>query len=456
MDRTSHMYDAASPLFRAACGVTDRLRQAGRQALFAGGCVRDALLGRKLQDIDIATDARPDEVEALFPGRTVAVGKAFGVIVVRTEDDLTFEVASFRADAGYADGRRPDTIRFTDAAEDARRRDFTINGLFYDPVNQTILDFVDGRADLARRVVRAIGNAADRFEEDHLRLLRAVRFAAVLEFELDAATAAAIRACAPLLATVSGERVGVEFTRLLCESPRPSHALDLLLELGLLPVFLPEIARLKGTRQPPEFHPEGDVWTHTGRMLDDLPAPRDPVLAYGVLLHDVGKPPAQTIQLDAATGHEQIRFPNHAVVGESLAQAILTRLRQPTARIEAIRAIVRRHMHFIEVEKMRPATLRRLLGAPTFEHELELHRLDLRHSNGDLGTHAFLRRKLAEFGAEPVLPEPWISGRDLLALGLEEGPAVGQWLRRAYDAQLEGRCADRDQLLAWVAGELRK
>jgi tRNA nucleotidyltransferase/poly(A) polymerase len=450
------MYDTSTPIFRAACGVTGRLREAGHQAFFAGGCVRDALLGRAIKDIDIATDAHPGEVESLFPGRTVAVGKAFGVIVVRATGDLTFEVASFRADVGYADGRRPDAIRFTDAAEDARRRDFTINGLFYDPANQVILDFVDGRTDLARRVVRAIGDPTCRFEEDHLRLLRAVRFAAVLDFALDPATAAAVAACAPLLSTVSGERVGVEFTRLLCESPRPSRALDLLLELGLLQVFLPEVARFRNTPQPPEFHPEGDVWNHTCHMLDDLPAPRDPVLAYGVLLHDVGKPVTLTIQPDAATGRDRIRFPNHAVAGEPLAQAILTRLRQPTALIETVTAIVRRHMHFVDVEQMRPATLRRLMGAPTFERELDLHRLDLQHSNGDFTTHAFLVRKQAEFGAEPVLPEPWVRGRDLLALGLSEGPALGQWLQRAYDAQLEDRFTDRDQLLAWLAGELRR
>lgn len=450
------MYDTSSNLFRAACGVTDRLRNAGYQALFAGGCVRDALLGRKLKDIDIATNARPDEVEALFPGRTIAVGKAFGVIVVQAENDLTFEVASFRADADYTDGRRPDAIRFTDAAEDAQRRDFTINGLFYDPANQTVMDFVNGRQDLSRRIVRAIGDATARFNEDHLRLLRAVRFATVLEFDLDTTTAAAVRACAPLLATVSGERVGNEFTRLLCESPRPSHALEMLLDLQLLQVFLPEIVRLKNTPQPPEFHPEGDVWNHTCHMLEDLPAPRDPIIAYSVLLHDVGKPATITILPDATTGCNRIRFPCHADKGALLTKAILARLRQPTALIEAVCAIVQRHMYFIDVEKMRPATLRRLMGAPTFARELEVHRLDLQHSNGDFTTHAFLTHKRAEFGAEPVLPKPWIRGHDLLTLGLSEGPLIGAWLQRAYDAQLEGRYSDRHQLLAWLARELRK
>jgi len=422
------------------------LREAGHESLFAGGCVRDALLGRPLKDIDIATRASPDEVERLFAGRTTAVGKAFGVVVVR-QDDQAFEVATFRADGAYTDGRRPDAIRFTDAAEDAKRRDFTINGLFYDPISAALLDFVDGRADLAAGVVRAIGDPTARFQEDHLRLLRAVRFAAVLGFRLDAATAAAVRAGAGTLATVSAERIGSEVSRMLCEAPRASVALELLRELDLLHVVLPEVAALHGVAQPPAWHPEGDVWTHTCRMLDAVPAPRNPALAYAVLLHDVGKPPTFT---QPAGTDDPPRFPNHAAVGAEMARAILMRLRQPNALIETVVAAVARHMTFADAPRMRPATLRRFMGAPTFLLELELHRLDVAQSHGRREIVDFLEAKQRAFAAEPVLPEPWIKGRDLLELGVAEGPNVGRWLTRAYDAQLEARFADRAALLEWL------
>jgi len=439
-------FDTRQPLFIAACEVARVLRDAGHQALFAGGCVRDALLHRALKDIDIATSARPEEVERLFPGQTTAVGKAFGVVVVR-RDGFAFEVATFRADGAYTDGRRPDGIRFTDAAEDARRRDFTINGLFYDPVRAEILDHVAGRADLAAGVVRAIGDPAERFQEDRLRLLRAVRFTAVLGFRLDPATAAAVRATAGALVAVSAERIGAECTRMLCEAPRPSTALTLLSELDLLPVILPEIAALQGVAQPPAWHPEGDVWTHTCLMLDAIPAPRDPALAYAVLLHDVGKPPAR---IQPAEPGEPPRFPNHAAIGAEMARAILSRLRQPNALIETVVAAVARHMMFADVMRMRPATLRRFMGAPAFPLELELHRLDVAQSHGRMQVFQFLEAKQQEFAAEPVLPEPWVKGRDLLALGVAAGPAIGRWIDRAYDAQLEARCADRAALLAWL------
>ncbi|MFZ4394110.1 MAG: CCA tRNA nucleotidyltransferase, partial [Kiritimatiellia bacterium] len=284
------LFDIGQPQFAAACAILQALRAAGHMALLAGGCVRDALLGRPIKDLDIATSATPDEVVQLFPGATVTVGKAFGVIVV-IRDQQPFEVATFRADSAYSDGRRPDAVRFTDASEDAQRRDFTINGLFYEPVTDEILDFVNGRADLAAGLLRAIGEPAARFREDHLRLLRAVRFTSVLGFHLDPATAAAARACATLLADVSAERIGMEFTRMLCESPRPSQALELLRELNLLDVFLPEVAAMRHVEQPVAYHPEGDVWTHTCLMLDAIPPPREPAIAYAALLHDVGKPP---------------------------------------------------------------------------------------------------------------------------------------------------------------------
>jgi poly(A) polymerase len=441
-------FEHADPLLSAAGEVAATLRTAGHLALFAGGCVRDALLGRPLKDIDIATSATPDEVEQLFAGATVAVGKAFGVIVV-CRPPHTFEVATFRADGDYRDGRRPDTVRFTDAAEDARRRDFTINGLFYDPASGEMLDFIQGRADLAAGIVRAIGAPALRFQEDHLRLLRAVRFTAVLGFRLDPATAAAARAAAPLLADVSAERIGMEFTRMLCEAPRPSEALELLGELDLLPRFLPEVAALRGVAQPPAYHPEGDVWTHTCLMLDAIPAPRDPTLAYAALLHDVGKPPTLLCGPDGVP-----RFPSHAPVGAAMARAILLRLKRPSDLIEAVVIAVDRHMTFVTLPEMRPAKLRRFLGSPTFPLELALHKLDVTNSHGKLEIAVFAEQKIAEFAAEPVLPEAWIKGRDLLALGLKPGPRVGQWLVHAYDAQLEARFPDREALRDWIRQSL--
>jgi poly(A) polymerase len=447
------------PVFRcpparlaAAEALVRALRAGGHEALFAGGCVRDALLGRPVQDIDIATSAPPAEVERLFPGATVGVGRAFGVLIVN-HGGTAFEVATFRADGAYGDGRRPDAVRFTGAAEDARRRDFTVNGLFCDPAGGEVFDFVGGRADLAGRVIRAIGDPAARFREDHLRLLRAVRFTAVLGFRLDPATAAAAAASAPLLADVSAERVGQEFTRTLCEAPRASAALALLLELGLLRLFLPEVAALRGQAQPAAFHPEGDVWTHTCLMLDAVPPPRDPALAYAILLHDIGKPPTHTTT-DGAPAGEIPRFPGHAAVGAEMARAILLRLRRPGDLVDAVAAAVQRHMTFADVREMRPAKLRRFLGAPTFPMELELHRLDVACSHGQDDTVRFLEKRLAAFAAEPVLPTRWVTGADLLALGLPEGPEIGRWLRRAYDAQLECRFPDRESLLAWLRGEL--
>ena len=452
MQIQSTLFDPTQPLFAAAFETVRRLRESGYTTLLAGGCVRDALLGRPVKDIDIATRATPDEVELIFPGESVGVGKSFGVMIV-TQRGFSFEVATFRSDGAYTDGRRPDSVQFTDAADDANRRDFTINGLFYDPVVGEILDYVDGRADLTAGVVRAIGDPDARFREDRLRLLRAVRFTAVLGFRLDPETANAARRIAPLLSTVSAERIGMEFTRMLCEAPRPSRALDLLLDLRLLPVFLPEIASLKGMPQPAAYHPEGDVWNHTCLMLDAIPPPRDPILAYAVLLHDVGKPPTCAFPEDATPANALPRFPSHARVGAGMARDILMRLRRPTEWVDAVVAAVDRHMTFSEVRNMRPSKLRRFMGAHTFPMELQLHRLDVAGSHGKTDLFDFLDAKQAEYASEPVLPEPWVRGRDLLALGIPEGPALGRWLHQAYDAQLDGRFADRDALLAWVRTE---
>jgi poly(A) polymerase len=445
----------ADPRYVAALKIVERLHAAGHQALLAGGCVRDALLGRSIKDIDIATAARPEAIEALFPGATYAVGRAFGVVVVQ-QDGINFEVATFRADGVYRDGRHPESIRYADAAADARRRDFTINGLFYDPLARRLLDFVEGRRDLDGRCIRAIGDPTARFTEDRLRLLRAVRFAAVLDFGLDALTERSIRECADGLHLVSAERIGQEFTRMLVEAPRPSVAMELLDRLGLLERFLPELSRLRGVPQPPEYHPEGDVWTHTMMMLDRLPRDRDPRLAYGVLLHDVGKAETTCTKRNRQ-GKVVIRSPNHGAVGAVIARRVLMRLKMPVALQETVEALVRRHMTFPELANMRPATLRRFMGAPTFPLDLELHRLDVACSSGDLSLLDFARDKAAEYAAEPVLPMPWIRGRDLLAMGMTPGPDVGAWVAQAYEHQLDGRTPSREVLLErirheWKAG----
>ena len=427
----------------AARAVAAELARAGHAALFAGGCVRDALLGRAAKDIDIATSATPDQVEALFAGKTVAVGKAFGVVLVR-HGGFSFDVATFRTDGAYADGRHPDRIAFATPEGDAQRRDFTVNGLFCKPEDGAVIDFVDGLDDLDVRVIRAIGEPAARFREDHLRMLRAVRFASVLGFGIEADTRAAIAAHAEWIGKVSAERVASELTRMLCESPRPSVGLALLRETGLLARVLPEVDALAGVEQPPEYHPEGDVWTHTCLMLDDVPAPRAPVLAWSLLLHDIGKP--ATFSREGG----RIRFQCHAPVGAELTERILTRLKQPTALIESVKAVVAGHMTFTEVEKMRRAKLRRFMGAETFPVLLEVMRADIRHSNGDFRQWDFLHDAYESFRSEPVLPEPLVHGRDLIGWGIAPGPRMGELLREAYDAQLEGRVSTPEEARAYV------
>jgi poly(A) polymerase len=435
-----------TPLQEGAIEVVRRLQAAGFTALWAGGCVRDLLLRKAPKDYDVATEAVPDRVEALFPG-SVTVGKAFGVVRAKAHG-FEYEVATFREDRGYRDGRRPDRVVFADAAADAARRDFTINALFCDPLKGEVHDHVGGCADLEARIVRAVGDPPARFREDHLRLLRAARFTATLAFTLDPATAAAVRAHAGLVADVSAERVRDELTRLLTEAPQAGDALKLLDDLGLLVVTLPEVAAMKGQVQPPEYHPEGDVFEHTVQMLNAMTRP-DARLAWAVLLHDVGKPPA------AVLADGRWRFENHAGLGAELTRRILGRLRFSNDDIEAVAFMVGNHMRFVDVPNMRRATLRRLVGAPTFPTELELHRLDCVVSHGDLDNYRRLVAFQAELAAEVPLPPPWVRGQDVMALGIPEGPGVGRWLRRAYEVQLEGTYADRDALLRWLAAELR-
>lgn len=442
-----------------ARGIVQRLQTDGFTALFAGGCVRDELLGREPKDYDVATNATPDEVEARFP-RTLAIGKAFGVIAV-INDRSHVEVATFRGERGTHDGRHPAAIHFCEAAEDAKRRDFTINGLFYDPFTDRIDDHVNGRRDLEARIVRAIGNPIARFEEDHLRMLRAVRFAHTLDFTIDPATADAIRHTAPRITRISAERIENELTRILTESLHPGDAIRQLHSLGLLHPILPELAATVGQQQPPQFHPEGDVFEHTLLMLNLMNTPPEPTaprasanytpreLAYAVLLHDIGKPPTARTGLDKM-GHPRIRFNGHASVGADLADAILARLKFPTKERRRIVEAIRGHMRFMEVPNMRPATLRRMIGADTFALELELNRLDCLGSHGLLDNHDFLVRFRASLENEPALPEPWIRGNDLLALGVAEGRRIGTLLKVAYDTQMEGRFTDRAALLEWL------
>lgn len=436
-----------APVPAAPLAVLRTLRENGHEAFLVGGCVRDLLLGREPKDWDVATNALPDRIEALFL-KTVAVGKAFGIIAVVANDGSMVEVATYRADAPYADGRHPGAVAFTDARKDALRRDFTVNALFLDPTTGEIRDFVGGRADLDARIIRAIGDPETRFSEDHLRLLRAVRFASVLGFSIDPATFAAVQKLAPHIHRISAERIRDELFRLLTEAPQAGVALQLLRDAGLLKEILPEVEALVGVEQPPEFHPEGDVFTHTKLMLGALPPKPSLRLALAVLLHDVGKPPTANFAT-LPDGTQRWRFENHAPVGADMARAILERLRAPNALVDDVCAIVAGHMRIADADKMRPPKLRRLIGAPTFEDELELHRLDCTSSHAILDVYDFLKAKQAEFAAEPVLPPPLVTGRDLIALGHAPGPHFAQILRDAYDRQLEGE-TDKAALLAAV------
>ena len=428
-----------------ALKILKQIRKAGFTAFFAGGSVRDKLLGREAKDYDIATSATPDQIEALFP-KTVAVGKAFGVIVV-VEDGTETEVATFRADGGYQDGRRPDSIHFCGAEEDAKRRDFTVNGMFYDPIEDKVIDYVGGQADLEKKIIRAIGEPEKRFAEDHLRMLRAVRFAHILDFAIEPATRAAIKKHAPDLAKISAERIENEFSRTLTESIKPGDALAELVDLGLMEHIIPEILPMIGQEQPPEFHPEGDVFVHTCLMLNLMKNPTR-ALAYTALLHDVGKPAT------AFMGEDRIRFHGHERKSAEMAEEILRRLKLPVKEIKQIVTAVDGHMRFKDVQKMNKSTLRKLMGAETFDLELELHRLDCAGSHRMLDNHQFLLGKAEEMKNEPILPEKWITGKDLRDLGVPPGPRMGDILQLAYDAQLEGRFPDRAALLDWLKTQL--
>ncbi|HTD48533.1 MAG TPA: CCA tRNA nucleotidyltransferase [bacterium] len=422
--------------FQTAVEIVKRLREAGFETYLAGGCVRDRLLGREPADYDIATAAAPGEVQALFP-RTVEVGAAFGVIRVLA-DDGEYEVATFRTEGPYLDGRHPTSVRFATAKEDVARRDFTINGLLYDPETGQIIDDVGGRDDLAARRIRTIGDPETRFAEDRLRMLRAVRLAAELGFEIDPDTAAAARRLARRLVEVSPERIRDEIVRMVT-GPDPGRALGLLQTAALLDAVLPEIAAGAGVPQPEEFHPEGDVFTHTRLALGALRAPST-TLAMATLLHDIGKPPT-LIRAD------RIRFPHHDEVGAAMARVVMERLRFPRRDTDRVVFLVGRHMIFKDIKQMREAKVRRLAAEEAFPELLELHRADCAASHKDFSIYEWVRAFLDRLAGEPLLPPPLITGHDVIALGLPQGPRVGQVLRTVDNARLDGQIRTRDEAL---------
>ena len=424
------------------CGV---LRDAGHQAYLVGGCVRDLVLGREPADYDVATDALPERVQQLFPD-SIAVGAQFGVIIV-AEGSVQVEVATFRSDVGYSDGRHPDRVTYARSPEeDVRRRDFTINGLLLDPRTGEVLDFVGGRDDLRAGLLRAIGEPGLRFREDKLRMVRAVRFAARLDYAIEPATLAALRRLAPQLTQVSAERLRDELTKLLTEGAA-RRGFELLDETGLLNIVLPEAAKMKGVEQPPQFHPEGDVWIHTRLMLEKLAAGSSPTLAWGVLLHDVGKPPTFT---PAASTGDRIRFDEHVEIGTRMAEEICRRLRFSNDDTQQVAALVANHLRFKDVFEMRPSTLKRFVRLPRFEEHLELHRLDCLASHGMLDAYQFVQRFLEETPPAQVRPARLVSGDDLKQMGFAPGPQFREILRAVEDAQLDGRLASRAEALAFI------
>ncbi len=467
----------------AALRIVAELRAAGYEAYLAGGCVRDLLLGRLPHDFDVATSATPDVVLNLFP-RTFAVGAHFGVVLIADGNEAgygTTEVATFRSDGAYSDGRHPDGVRYTlSAEEDVRRRDFTINGLLLDPARlfaqglkpgflagldvraeartlpsghssclqnldllDAVIDHVGGISDLEAGIVRAIGRPAERFEEDHLRMLRGVRFAARFGFELEADTAAAMRRLAAKTGAVSRERVRDEMTKMLTEG-HARRAFELLETTGLLAEVLPEIARMKGVEQPPQYHPEGDVWVHTLSLLEQLDAGCSLSLAWGALLHDVGKP-ATFVRAD------RIRFNGHVEVGVAIAAEICRRFRFSNDETRQILALVENHMRFSDAPRMKPSTLKRFFRLEKFEEHLALHRMDCLAASGNLDHWEFVRTRYESMPAEVVHPAPLVTGRELIAAGYRPGAGFREMLRAVEDAQLEGVLTTLEEALRLLA-----
>ena len=432
---------------KLATDIVRRLQAGGFSAFWVGGCVRDFLLGREPGDFDIATSARPDDIEKLFL-HTVPVGRKFGVVIVVFEGQQ-FQIATFRAEADYFDGRRPETVVFADAQADARRRDFTANGIFFDPITRQSHDWVGGKDDLRAKMIRTIGSPEGRFGEDHLRLLRAVRFAAQLGFEIEPATFAAIQIHSAKIKLISAERVRDELIKLF-QFPHAERGLKLLHASGLLEHILPEIAATVTCEQSPDYHPEGSVFDHLCLMLQQLPPDAHPSLSWAVLLHDVAKP--LTAARDANTG--SIHFYEHEKIGATMAVEILERLRFPRKQIEEIADAVRHHMQFKDALKMRKATLRRMLMRETFPLELQLHRLDCLGSNGKLETHNFLVAQSAELARQPEIRPPLLTGNDLIALGIKPGKEMGALLNEIRERQLQDELTAPDEAREWLKSRL--
>lgn len=449
-----------------AVEIVRRLQAAGFAAFWVGGCVRDFLLGRDPQDYDIATDAQPAQVEKLFK-RTLAVGRKFGVMIV-VEAKHQFQVATFRAEEEYQDGRHPTKVVFSNAEADAQRRDFTVNGLFYDPVAKKLHDWVGGEQDLRAKIIRTIGSPEERFTEDHLRLLRAVRFAAQLNFEIELQTFAAVRTLAAKIRLISAERIRDELIKLFAPgkvgqasslsinrrdacSTIAARGLVLLRDSGLLPFVLPELAATIACEQSPDYHPEGTVFEHIRLMLDKMPANAPASLPWAVILHDIAKP--ATAEREARTG--AIHFYGHEKIGAAMAERLLTRLRFPKKQIGEIVACVRQHMQFKDVKEMRTATLRRLLLRETFPLELELHRLDCLGSHGDLELYDFLMAQAAALKKKPTIRPPLLTGKDLIKLGMKPGPAMGALLNEIREKQLQDELKTPARARTWAKGRIK-
>lgn len=423
-----------------AIQVVKTLHQAGFKAYFAGGCVRDQVMGREPQDYDIATDAPPDTVIRLFP-KTIPAGVSFGVVIV-LNGPYQFEVATFRSDGRYLDGRHPVEVRFSNEEEDAKRRDFTINGMFYDPIAGRVVDYVGGQADIKAGLIRCIGDPQARFSEDKLRLMRAVRFSVQFDYKIEEKTDQALHQLADQITVVSAERIRDELSKILT-GPRPAQGMHLLRQTGLLKAILPEVASMEGVQQPPEFHPEGDVWVHTLLMLEKMVPASSFDFALAVLLHDVGKPPTFSIK-------DRIRFDNHCQVGAGMAEQICTRLKLSRKQTEKVVELVREHLRFKDVRLMRESKLKRFLRGEHFMDHLELHRLDCLSSHGDLSNWEFCKQKLQEIGPEQMRPERLVTGHDLIQMGYTPGPRFSEILTAVEDAQLEGRIKDRETALEFI------
>jgi len=431
---------------KIAIQIAKSLHKAGFTAYFAGGCVRDLIMKEKPKDYDIATTATPDDIEKLF-SKCVPVGKQFGVMIVVMQKQH-FEVATFRREGAYRDGRHPDHVAFTTPQEDAKRRDFTVNGLFYDPLKKSIIDYVEGKKDIRQKLICTIGDPEARFQEDRLRLLRAIRFAANLGFKIEPKTWQAIKRLRKEIYSVSQERIRDELVKMFTR-PNAGRGLELLSESGLLKEILPEVEAMKGVQQPPEFHPEGDVFVHTKMLMDQLKNP-SVTLAFGALLHDVGKPPTFSDE------GERIHFYNHPNIGAQMAREMLTRLRFSNREIEDVVSCVNNHMKFASVKEMRIGKLKQFVVRENFPTELEMHKIDCLASHGKLELHRFLKRKVKEFKREDLKPKRLINGNDLIAAGIEPGPIMKEILEEVYVLQLEGKMTSKDQAIRWVKKNYQK